>query len=103
MNRLEYFVKHLPTQGSVYPFIGNAHVLLGKSSLDLYKEILEFTRNTGTPYKSYVGPILFVVLDKPEDMKTILTSPLCIDKPYVYDYLPNPTGILNAKCKLPNY
>lgn len=99
MSRMESYVKHLAINGPVYPFIGNAYRLLGRSSVDLFKEVTKFTLETGTPYKSYIGPILFIVLDKPEDMKTILTSPHCLDKPYVYDYLPNPTGILNARCK----
>lgn len=99
MHRMESYVKHLKINGPVLPFIGNAHHLLGKSSLDLFKEVTDFTIQTGTPYKSYVGPILFVVLDKPDDMKIILTSSQCLDKPYVYEYLPNRTGILNARCK----
>lgn len=99
MRRMESYVKHLKIQKPVFPFIGNAHLLLGKTSVELIKEITEFTRTAGTPYKSYVGPALFVVIDHPEDMKTILTSPTCLDKPHVYDYLPSRNGILNARSK----
>lgn len=99
MKRMEGYVKHLNIKGTVLPFIGNAHVLVGKSDVQLFKEVMEYTREAGTPSKAYVGPLLFVTLDKPEDMKTILTSPHCLDKPYVYDYMPNTNGILNARCK----
>lgn len=96
---MESYVKHLKIKGPVLPFIGNAHLLIGKSSLELFKEVTKFIRETGTPFKAYVGPLLFVALDKPEDMKIILTSPHCLNKPYVYDYMPNSNGILNVKCK----
>lgn len=73
---------------------------MGKSSIELFKELIEFTREIGSPYKAYVGPLLFVTIDQPEDMQTILTSSHCLDKPYVYDYMPYNNGILNARCKL---
>lgn len=99
MSRMERYVKHLKIKGPVYPFIGNAHLLVGKSEIQLFKEVTELIREIGTPNKAYVGPLLFVTIDKPEDMKTILTSPHCLDKPYVYDYMPNSNGILSARCK----
>ncbi|XP_055308397.1 cytochrome P450 4C1-like [Sitodiplosis mosellana] len=97
MRRMERYVKHLKTKGTVYPFIGNAHVLVGKSDVELFKGVMQFAREVGTPFKTYIGPLLFVILDKPEDMKTIFTSPHCLDKPYVYGYMPNTNGILNAR------
>lgn len=62
MRHMERYVKHLQIQGRVFPFIGNAHLLLGKTSVELIKEITEYTRKTGTPYKAYVGPLLFVTI-----------------------------------------
>lgn len=61
MRRMESYVKHLEIQKPVFPFIGNAHLLVGKTSSQLLKEISKYARDTGTPYKSYVGPLLFVV------------------------------------------
>lgn len=61
MRRMESYVKHLDIQKPVFPFIGNAHLLVGKTSSQLIKEISKYARDTGTPYKSYVGPLLFVV------------------------------------------
>lgn len=60
MRRMESYVKHLEIQKPVLPFIGNAHLLIGKTSTQLIKEISKYARDTGTPYKSYVGPLLFV-------------------------------------------
>lgn len=103
MRRMERYVKNLHCMGRVWPFIGNAHMLMGKSSLQLFKDVTKYTLEAGTPYKSYVGPMLFIVLDKPEDMKTILTSSVCIDKPYPYDYLPSRNSLLTARSKTNNY
>lgn len=60
MNRMERYVKHLKIKGPVYPFIGNAHLMVGKSEAQLFKEVMELTIELGTPSKAYVGPLLFV-------------------------------------------
>lgn len=99
MNRLERYVKHLKIKGPVYPFIGNGHALFRKSTTEVFKEIMEYTRTNETPYKSYIGPALLITLDKPEDLKTILTSPYCLSKPFVYQFYPSPAGILTVTCK----
>lgn len=51
MSRMESYVKHMNIRGTVYPLIGNVHVLLGKSSLELFKEVKKFTLEIGTPMK----------------------------------------------------
>lgn len=97
---LESYVKHLNIRRPVFPFIGNGHILFRKSTTEVFKEIMEFTRKNETPYKSYIGPALLITLDKPEDLKTILTSPHCLSKPYVYQFYPSPAGILTVRCKI---
>lgn len=97
---LEGYVKHLNIRRPFYPFIGNAHILFGKSTTEVFKETMEFIKENGTPYKSYIGPALLITLDKPEDLKTILTSPFCLSKPFVYQFYPSPAGILTVQCKI---
>lgn len=99
MRHMESYVKHLPMKRPFIPFIGNVHYLIGKTATEMLKEIMEFTKLTGTPHKSYVGPTLAITIDNPEDVKTVLTSPYCVCKPYVYHFYPSPDGILTARCK----
>lgn len=122
MRHMESYVKHLNIRRPVYPLLGNAHFTFRKTTTEVFKEIMEFTKENDTPYKSYIGPALLIVikidqinyglnvkkfnfyqqtLDKPEDLKTVLTSPLCLSKPFVYQFYPSPAGILTVRCKRP--
>lgn len=99
MRRMESYVKHLPTMHPVYPFVGNAHFFIGKTTSELFNGIVKFVNDNGTPAKAYIGPVLNVTLDKPEDIRTILLSSNCLDKPYMYRFLPSTVGILTTECK----
>lgn len=98
MWHLESYVKHLHIRGPVYPFIGNAQFMFRKSTTEVFEAIMEYTKITDTPYKSYIGPFLLLTLDKPEDLKTILASESCLSKPFVYQFYPSPLGILTLRC-----
>lgn len=99
MRRMESYVKHLPTMRPLYPFIGNAHFFFGKSTAELFSGIVNFVKENETPSKSYIGPVLNITLDKPEDIRTVLMSSSCLDKPYMYRFLPSTVGILTTECK----
>lgn len=98
MRKMESYVSHLPTMHPVYPFVGNAHHFIGKSTTELFNGIVKFVNETETPSKAYIGPVLNITLDKPEDIRTILMSQTCLDKPYMYRFLPSTVGILTTEC-----
>lgn len=95
---MESYVKYLPTLEPSYPFLGNAHEFIGKTTAQLFKDIVQFIKDKSTPTKSWIGPCLIITLDKPEDIRTVLMSSSCLDKPYMYRFLPSTVGILTAKC-----
>lgn len=99
VRHFESYVKHVKMGNRSFPLVGNAWSLIGKSTATLFKEITEVTKTHGTPLKGYMGPALVISLDRPEDIKTVLMSPNCLDKPYLYQFYPRPCGILNARCK----
>lgn len=92
------YVKHLPTIKASVPIIGNAYKFIGKSTAEIFTDIIQFIKTSGTPTKIWIGPCLTITLDQPEDVKTILMSPNCLDKPYMYRFLPSEVGILTAAC-----
>lgn len=100
MRHWESYVKHLPTMHPVYPFVGNAHFFIGKSTNQLFDGIVQFVKDNESPSKAYIGPYLNITLDKPEDIKTVLMSASCLDKPYMYRFLPSTVGILTTECKI---
>lgn len=100
MRHMESYVKHLKMRRPFYPIFGNVINFIGKSGTEMLKEIVDFTKQAETPHKMYIGPTLLIHIDKPEDVKSILTSEFAICKPYVYHFYPNPDGILTARCEL---
>lgn len=99
VNQMESYLKHVKTKQPWMPYIGNTSLITMKSVSDLFKESFEFALSNGTPFKANIGPVFYVVLDKPEDVKLILMSPACLDKPYSYSFYPLPLGLLTQRCK----
>lgn len=63
------------------------------------KDSIDFVLNHKTPFYAWVGRFLIIVIDKPEDAFTILTSKSCMEKPPTYKYF-NRVGLLTAPGKL---
>lgn len=97
--RLETYVKDIPGVEPCYPFIGNVPQFMGKTMTEIFRDIDRFVKEKGTPNKTWLGPILVVNLDRPEDVRTVLMSPHCLEKPYLYRFLPAQFSILTMKCK----
>lgn len=87
-------VKSLPR----IPLVGNLALFMGKSLQEVYEEFIRIILKEGTPFKAQIGPAFFVILDKPDDMKTVLMSQHCLDRPYIYDFIHRPFSILGQKC-----
>ena len=93
----ERFVKHLKFSDTFIPLLGNVLNVVGKSQTAVYKKWVQSIEEKGTPLKSYFGTNLCIFVDKPDDMKTVLTQ--CLDKPFVYDFLPCKSGLVFETCK----
>lgn len=63
---------------------------------EIYNEITKFCDAAPHPSRYWLGTILVVFVSSPEDMKTILNSPHCIQKPYMYEYLGVKNGLMVA-------
>lgn len=100
---MESYVKNVPSIPCSYlPFIGHGHAYIGKTSEAFFNLYRQFVEKVETPSKFYLGPFLVINLDKPEDVKTVLMSSSCLDRPYFYQFLPNTTGLFTIKCNLLN-
>lgn len=51
-----------------------------------------------TPCRFWLGPVLAIFLGKPEDFQTVLLSPKCLDKPYMYRFMDDNQGLFTAPC-----
>lgn len=97
---MERYMKHIKSISRRFPLIGNIPLFVGKSMQQVYEVVIEVILQDKTPIVAQLGPAYFVVVDNPEDMKTILTSPQCFDKPYTYDFFHLPYGLATQRCKM---
>lgn len=49
-----------------------------------------------TPCRFWLGPVVAIFLGKPEDFQTVLLSPKCLDKPYLYSFMDDNQGLFTA-------
>lgn len=101
INHMESYFKHLkktrPKESS--SLIGNMNVFKAMNGSEFTGNVFKYVLKRETPLKGNIGPAYFVALDKPEDVKTVLMSSQCFDKPYEYSFLPLPLGIVTQRCK----
>lgn len=101
INHMESYFKHLKKtrREEMSSFIGNMNVFKAINGSEFTNNVFKYVLKRETPLKGNIGPAYFVALDKPEDVKTVLMSSQCFDKPYEYSFLPLPLGIVTQRCK----
>lgn len=100
MQHMESYMRHIKSVSPTFPLIGNFPLFVGKSMQSVYEDVIAIILQGATPMKAQLGPAYFVIVDNPEDMKTILTSSQCLDKPYTYDFFHLPYAIATQRCKI---
>ncbi|XP_035742763.1 cytochrome P450 4C1-like [Vespa mandarinia] len=69
-----------------FPIIGNAHLFIGDTTA-LWNQILNLGKNYQLLWRVWIGTKLFLVIENPEYIKTVLNSPNIIDKSEEYEKL----------------
>ncbi|XP_047367681.1 cytochrome P450 4C1-like [Vespa velutina] len=69
-----------------FPIIGNAHLFIGDTTA-LWKQILNLGKNYQLLWRVWIGTKLFLVIENPEYIKTVLNSPNITDKSEEYEKL----------------
>lgn len=91
IRRIESYVKHIKA-------LRKRPVLIGKTTTEIFRETIQTIKQNDTPYKNYIGPILLITLDKPDDIKAVLMSQNCLDKPYLYTFFPFSSAVVAEQC-----
>lgn len=99
VRHVESYVKNLKSISSRLPLIGNIKFFMGKSVQNIIEDSVQVILQDDTPMKAQIGPVIYVIVDRPDDMQAILTSTHCLDKPYIYDFFYASTGLINNRCK----
>ncbi|XP_041763554.1 cytochrome P450 4C1-like [Anopheles merus] len=79
-----------------YPLIGSILLTIGKSPLELVTHLMELMHHLPSPMRAWLGPFLLVVVDRPEMVQDVLSSPDCVQKPFMYDFFRLSKGLFGA-------
>uniref|UniRef100_A0A182XUM6 Uncharacterized protein n=1 Tax=Anopheles quadriannulatus TaxID=34691 RepID=A0A182XUM6_ANOQN len=90
------FASHLPVMQPYYPIIGNAQLFIGKSSVDLFNQLLQPFRQYDGWFKAWLGPKLVLATSHPVIMNAVLSHPDCLEKPFFYDFVKLEHGIFGG-------
>ncbi|KAJ8714835.1 hypothetical protein PYW08_004816 [Mythimna loreyi] len=68
------------------PFIGNLHMMLedGRHLFQILDRVAEISENSKLPFVVWIGPCSILVVQDPDDVKTITNA--FIEKPYFYGF-----------------
>lgn len=72
-----------------WPILGRLPYVMGASAKQIYiSNMISTAPGETSPRKLWLGPVLCVVVDDPDQAQKILTSRYCVDKPPFYKGIP---------------
>lgn len=82
------------------PLLGGIYQFYGKTDVELATALLDISQRYTSPVKFWLGPLLMVVVDRPEDLKIVLNSQHCLDKVDPYRFFRVDLGLFAAPKEL---
>ncbi|XP_055298007.1 probable cytochrome P450 313a4 [Sitodiplosis mosellana] len=77
------------------PILGVTPHFLGKSDDEFCNVLANFFYEVKTtPLQIWLGPVLMIGVSEPEDIRIILTSNDCLNRPHIYKFMISPTTII---------
>uniref|UniRef100_A0A182QJY3 Uncharacterized protein n=1 Tax=Anopheles farauti TaxID=69004 RepID=A0A182QJY3_9DIPT len=83
-----------------FPFLGSAHIFLGKSTAEQFRCVLDVSKAYRSPCRVWLGPTLFVFTDNVDDLQAVLNSQHCLEKADVYRFFQCETGLFSAPASI---
>ncbi|KAG4079934.1 hypothetical protein HA402_006246 [Bradysia odoriphaga] len=93
------YVGHLPCLPEI-PVVGSGLYFIGKNTTEIMDMLCMVPYIMDTPCRFWLGPCLSLFLARPEDVQTVLLSPKCLDKLFVYRFMDDIKGLLTAPLHL---
>ncbi|CAL1678466.1 unnamed protein product [Lasius platythorax] len=75
-----------------FPLIGSAFYLLQRSPDEFLDTIIKLIEKYSTPLRFWMGNKLFIIINKPDQIQTILQNSHCLDKSILYYFLESSLG-----------
>lgn len=96
--RSKSFANCLPVIEPCHPIIGNAMLVTGTSSVQLFNNIARALANPAKLFRVMATVMPVVVTNDPDMTQRILTSPDCLEKAFLYNFFRLDSGLFAANC-----
>ncbi|KAL1404064.1 hypothetical protein pipiens_020088, partial [Culex pipiens pipiens] len=96
--RSKSFANCLPVVEPCHPVIGNAMLVAGMSSVQLFSNIARALANPAKLFRVMATVMPVVVTNDPDMTQRILTSPDCLEKAFLYKFFRLDSGLFAANC-----
>lgn len=77
-----------------WPILGTLPRFIGKDNEQILDDLTGMLEEYSSPVKIWFGPVLTIIVDKPDNLKVVLNSPNCLEKAYLYDFLVVKFGLM---------
>lgn len=79
------------------PILGVGGRFFGQNNEEVMRSLDNLFYEAKPPFQAWLGPALIIGISDPEDMQAVLNADQCLDKPYMYRFLRNITGLLASR------
>ncbi|XP_019550968.3 cytochrome P450 4c21-like [Aedes albopictus] len=91
------FADKWPSVQPRYPIVGNAPIMLGKNDVERFQEIKRVFGECDRITTAWAGPKMLLITSHPDIVHQILSSPDCLERPFLYRFAGFTQGIFTAK------
>uniref|UniRef100_A0A182VYB0 Cytochrome P450 n=1 Tax=Anopheles minimus TaxID=112268 RepID=A0A182VYB0_9DIPT len=91
------FAEKIPRVEPLHPIFGNGLEFAQKNSYEIFKSLSRAYDNDKRIFKLSFGPIPVICPTHPDLIQKIMTEPVSMDKPFVYDFMRVNHGLLTAQ------
>lgn len=93
------FAASFPGLKPVYPLLGNGNIILGKSDIQRFENLVKVFSEHDRMVKVWSGPQLLLFVSHPDLVQQLLSSSDCLEKPFLYGFAGFEQGLFTSKCK----
>ncbi|EAT42802.2 AAEL005700-PA [Aedes aegypti] len=94
------FADSLPQLKPWFPVVGNGALMFGKSDVDRFDVLVKIFRDYDRMVRVWAGPKMLLFTSHPDLVQQLLTSPACLEKPFLYSFAGFEQGLFTSKYKL---
>ncbi|EAT42800.1 AAEL005695-PA [Aedes aegypti] len=91
------FADKWPSVRPRYAIVGNALIMLWKNDVQRFQEIKRVFSECDRILTAWAGPKMFLITSHPDIVHQILSSPDCLERPFLYRFAGFTQGIFTAK------